>query len=121
MKKKYVIVSIVLIILAVILYYEIAARSELNQLVESIKENQYTIQDSADGNSGSALSEEKIEALLSILVESDFHRDINLLPRGGWGYYLDIEVEDEVIRVVYRQPDSVSINSATYTVDRSIE
>lgn len=121
MKKKYIVGGIVLIILAAIFYHEITARIELNQLVESIEENQYTIQKSADGNSGRELSSEKIEALLSILVESDFHRDIHILPKGGWGYYIDIEVEDEVTRVVFSQPDSISINSATYTVDTIIE
>lgn len=117
-KKKVILIMITILLIGS--FSELGKYNTLRTLQGNLTEDTYTVTNTRNGQTGEEVDLKMVDYLIEELMTAELTRKIELKPRGGWSYLLDIEIDSKNYSVVFRGSNEVKVNGATYSIDRNI-
>jgi len=120
--KKIVYGIIAVIVIGIIFF--VSANTKTNKayfIRDSIQSGDVKVVASTNGSNGDVLEDVEVEKLLDQFKGYEFRWKIDLRPRGGWSYRIDLEIEGEVYSIVFHGMDYLQIDGDEFFISKAID
>lgn len=121
MKKIVYGIITVIIIGSIFLVSTNTKTNKANFIRDSIQSGDVTIVATRNGSNGYILEEAEVEKLLDQFKGYEFRWKIDLRPRGGWSYRIDLEIEGKVYEIIFYGKDYLQIDGDEFFISKAID
>ena len=120
--KKIVYGIIAVIVIGIIFLF--SANTKINKayfIRDRIQSGDVIVVATRNGSNGEVLVDAEVEKLLNQFKGYEFRWKIDLRPRGGWRYRIDLEIEGEVHSIVFHGTDYLQIDGDEFFISKAID